>query len=336
MNKRRLNILVSLIVAGLFVWLAVRSIDLADVGAELRRVSLWWLPLFIVVLLASHHLRAMRWRLLLPVSHRDSVPGATLFAGVMTGYFVNNLVPRLGEISRPVYVAKRCGMDTGNLIGTIVLERIIDVFSMFCIVLIVAVYLSREFVLLEELLGIDEWPFLVYVLIPVLILLFFLSAWALFRALQYLEKSGRIQQPLLKKLIASAASFGEGMVSIRHIPNWPKFVGLTIGIWIGYILMTYIPFFMLDLHDTFGLGLADAMVLTIVSSIGVTIPTPAGIGSYHLLIQQSMWLIYGIPLATALTFATVAHASTVLIIVAATPIIWWWDKNHTRANPVER
>lgn len=86
---------------------------------------------------------------------------------------------------------------------------------------------------------------------------------------------------------------------------------------------------MLNLSEFYDLTLQSAIVLTVVSSIGVSIPTPAGIGSYHLLMQQSMWLLYGVPLATGLTFATIAHAVTIILILIIGPLTLWFDKYYT-------
>jgi len=328
MNKRALNIGVSLIVAGLFIWLAIRNVDLSELGSLITSVSLHWVPLFVAVLLTSHFIRAERWRLLLKEDQRY-VSRSTLFAGVMLGYFVNNFIPRLGEVSRPIYVAKKNDLSTGNLIGTIVLERLVDVFSMFLIVGFVAVYLSKDFGLLEQMFGIDQWSRLVYLVIPVFLILCIFIIWLVYRLLSNLEKRNAIRSPLLMKILEILKSFTEGMNSLRNVNNWPVFLLFTGAIWLGYILMAWLPFSMLDLGREFSLGFNDAMVLTIVSSIGVSIPTPAGIGSYHLLIQQSMWLLYSVPLSTALTYATVTHAATFLVVLVFAPIALWWDKYYT-------
>ncbi len=335
MNKRALNIVVSLIVAGLFIWLAIRNVDLSELGKQITSVSLHWVPFFVAVLLTSHFMRAERWRLLLKEEQRY-VPRSSLFAGVMLGYFVNTFIPRLGEVSRPLYVAKKHDLSSGNLIGTIVMERLVDVFSMFLIVGFVAVYLSSEFGLLEQMFGIDQWSRLVYLVIPAALILCILLIWLFYSLLESLEKKDAIRSPLIFKILEILRSFTDGMNSLRNVNNWPVFLLFTAGIWFGYILMAWLPFSMLDLGSIYSLGLNDAMVLTIVSSIGVTIPTPAGIGSYHLLIQQSMWLLYSIPLGTALTYATVTHAITVLSVLVFAPIALWWDKFYTLNQPENR
>ncbi len=328
MSKRVLNILVSIIVAALFVWLAIRSVDLTELWIQMRSVTYYWIPFFIVAMLFSHFLRAERWRLLL-ISENRSVNRSTLFAGVMLGYVFNNLIPRLGEISRPVYVAKQQNMSSSNLIGTIVIERLIDVATMMFLILLAAIYLVSDLEMLHQLFGTEDWPWFVYLAIPLLFVLVGAGLWLMYKLLLILENKSDISSPLVLKIVEKARSFSEGMISIRYVKNWPLFLLLTAGIWGGYIIMTFLPFYMMNLQDLYGLGLSDAVVLTMVSSVGVSIPTPAGIGSYHLLMQQSMWLLYEVPLVTALTYATITHAINVLAVFLIGPIALWWDKYNT-------
>jgi glycosyltransferase 2 family protein len=333
MGRRLLNILVSMIVAGLFIWLAVRNVEMAELWQQIRSVSLWWIPFFLIVMVLSHLLRAERWRLLIE-REKQGVRRSTLFAGVMTGYFFNNIVPRLGEISRPVYVARQEKMSSGNLIGTIVIERLLDIATMGIIFLFAVLYLITDIEAFQQLFGTEGMPWFVYLVIPGFFLVAGAGFWLALKILNALENRTDISNKLLLRLVQAARSFSEGILSIRYISSWPLFLVYTAGIWLGYILMTFIPFFMLSLQSVYGLGLSDAVVLTMVSSIGVSIPTPAGIGSYHLLIQQSMWLFYEVPLVTALTYATVAHAVNLISVFAVTLAALWWDKYHTLNSSV--
>ena len=124
-------------------------------------------------------------------------------------------------------------------------------------------------------------------------------------------------------------SFSDGLVSMKKVKSWPMFIVLTAGIWSGYVLMTFIPFFMLDLQMEYGLTLFDAVILTVASSVGVTIPTPAGIGSYHLVMQQTMYLLFDVPPSSGLTYATVLHIVNFLVILMIAPLSLWWDKYYT-------
>jgi uncharacterized membrane protein YbhN (UPF0104 family) len=101
MRIKALNITLSIAAALLFLWFAFRTIDIDELWQQILLVNYYWLPFFVVLLVFSHYLRAERWRLLLPDEFQHT-ERSTLFAGVMLGYVVNNIVPRLGEISRPV------------------------------------------------------------------------------------------------------------------------------------------------------------------------------------------------------------------------------------------
>lgn len=329
MKKRRfINITISVVVALLFVQLAVRGVDLTELWQEMKMATYYWLPFFIAALLISHLLRAERWKLLIE-NEKESVPRSTLFAGVMLGYVLNNVIPRLGEISRPVYVAKKQGLSSSNLIGTIVVERLFDLATMMILIVFASLYLITDIDLLGQIFGTEAWPWYTYLAVPLFFLLVTAAIWVIYILLDRPETEEPFKSSLLNTVVDKARLFTKGMVSIRHVKNWPLFLLLTAGIWIGYILMTYLPFYMMSFQTAYGLNLSDAVVLTMVSSIGVSIPTPAGIGSYHLLIQQSMWLLYSVPLVSALTYATIAHGVTVLLVFIIGPIALWWDKYST-------
>src|SRR5690625_1167929 len=127
MNKRAVQTSISLLAAILFIWLALRTVDPAELGQVMKSVTFYWLPFFIPVLVFSYYLRVERWKLFRPDPCRQ-VLRSTLYPGVMLGHLVNYLVHRLGELSRHVYVARKNGLSPDNLIGTIVAERHFDLF----------------------------------------------------------------------------------------------------------------------------------------------------------------------------------------------------------------
>lgn len=334
MKNKSVQIIISLFVAAIFLWIAFRDVNFSDLGEQLKMVTFYWLPFFIITLTFSHYLRAERWKLLLP--EQNDTNRSTLYAGVMLGYMMNNLLPRLGEISRPVYVAKKEKISTGNLVGTIVAERFFDLLVMGLLVVVAVFMYTGDSVVIERIFGVSQWEWFHYLIIPFAIIIVALLIWLFHRIVTNINEKGNITNPLLSKWITTIRSFSEGMVSLRRVRNWPLFLLLTAGIWFGYVLMTYIPFYMLDLQDVFGLGLLDAVVLTIVSAIGVSVPTPGAIGSYHLLIQQSMWMLFNVELATALTFATVLHAVNILIVFIIGALSLWWDKFYRLTHDIDR
>jgi uncharacterized protein (TIRG00374 family) len=71
------------------------------------------------------YLRALRWRHLTdPVQRIGTAP---LFRAMSVGFMVNNLFPlRVGEVARAWYLSRETGAPAAALLGTVILERVID------------------------------------------------------------------------------------------------------------------------------------------------------------------------------------------------------------------
>lgn len=328
MIRKFLKIALSVLAAVFFLMLAFREVDLQELLNQISRIRLGWIIPFIAALIVSHWLRALRWMLML--HDLDTKPSRlTLFTGVMVGYMMNYVFPRLGEVSRPVYVARKIGESSGNLFGTIVLERVIDLVCLIGFLIVISFYYVNDQRTFSQIFGTEGWTTSIYLLLPAFILVFITAAWAGYRLLVFLKETKNIRHPLLARLMEFSLLFWNGLLSIRKIQNWGLFAVYTLGIWAGYIVMAYLPFMMLDLHTEYGLGLTEAMIITVISAVGISIPTPGGIGSYHLFIQQSLWLLYSVPLVSALTYATIVHAITLLIVFLSGILMLWLNKYYT-------
>ncbi|MGM0506468.1 MAG: lysylphosphatidylglycerol synthase transmembrane domain-containing protein [Bacteroidota bacterium] len=316
-----------LVTVGL-LWLAFAGTSVREMVQEAGELSVWWVTPFLLVLFLSHFFRAIRWNLLLPVH----VPLHTLMAGVMTGYMTHYLIPRSGEVARPYYVASQSGQRGSRLLGTVLLERGVDVGTIVLLLLVTLPMLDGEWRELRSLLGwelpTEISPLFFAGLGTVLILV--LAGWWIARSWRPAHGSR------LDRLGRWIRDVGDGLLALRDVRNWPRFILTTGLIWGGYLLMSYWPLFMLDLPDRYDLGIREAWMLTLVSTLGVAIPTPGGVGSYHLLVQQSLWIFYGVPLSTGLLYATVTHASTAIGVFLVGAISLWADKRWSLERlPVE-
>ena len=120
--------------AALLLYLALRGVDFAEVAEALRTAAYGWLvPLFLLTLL-SHAIRAWRWTLLLDALPPDAPTAAprqasfkTAFNALMIGYMVNYVAPRVGEVVRTANLAVQERRTFGGVLGTVVVERILDV-----------------------------------------------------------------------------------------------------------------------------------------------------------------------------------------------------------------
>lgn len=329
-TKKVLKIAGSVLLGALFLWMAFREVELSEVVESARGMSWFWIIPFTFATLFAHYIRALRWRMLF--NNKEKVPTkTTLFTGVMFGYLVNIPLPRVGEVARPVYVARQVGESNSKIIGTIVLERVVDLLGMLLLMAFVVVFLIADPQVLSRLFGVDitnsntQLNFILtltkYGVIGAAVL--GLIYWLFAKATEWTD--GPIAAFVIKvqKIIKT---FVDGLLAVKELKNWPLFIFYSALIWVLYIFMTYVGFWMFDMQTQFDLGITEAVVLTVVSAVGISIPTPGGIGSYHLFITKSLFIFYAVPEATGLAYATIAHAATLIIVMTSSPILLAIDK----------
>src|SRR5947209_19916122 len=93
----------------------------------------------LILLLIAHYSRALRWKILMePLGYRPS--NFNTFAAVMIGYLVNAGVPRLGEVVKCTILAKYEKVRADRLVGTIVMERAVDIVCLVVVFLLAILF----------------------------------------------------------------------------------------------------------------------------------------------------------------------------------------------------
>jgi uncharacterized membrane protein YbhN (UPF0104 family) len=332
MYKRLLKIGLALSLGAIFLWLAFRNVRLQEVWEYSQNIQFGWILPFAISALCSHLFRAERWRLL--IEHdKEGMNRVTLISGVLIGYLMNLVGPRLGEVSRPLYVAKKESLSTSKLMGTIVLERIIDVAVMAILMVVVSVYLISDVSVLEQIFGdetvnflTNESSILTYIGALIVFLVIGLIGYVGVKFILYLGTKFETLQRWIDRVKKALIMFKDGILSARKVKRWWLFVFYTVMIWFCYTLMTYIPFWMFDMQETFDLDFLDALVITVISAIGIAIPSPGGIGTYHYFATQSLLVLFAVPAVTGIAYATITHAGMVMFVASITPIFLFVDK----------
>ena len=106
--------------------LALRSAPWSDVTVALRQASPVWIGAALVIYWIEILIRTWRWRSLL----RDLGPPSfrQVLASLVIGYGANNVLPaKLGELFRADFLGRRYGVARLSALGTIVVERLLDV-----------------------------------------------------------------------------------------------------------------------------------------------------------------------------------------------------------------
>ncbi|HEY3016687.1 MAG TPA: lysylphosphatidylglycerol synthase transmembrane domain-containing protein [Nocardioides sp.] len=130
----RLRVGLGLLSSGLFVYLAVRSVDWARTAASLRDADWLLVAAGAVALVATFGVFAARWSVLLSGTAR--LPLRDTFSYVMIGYLANTVLPlRLGDVARATLLGRRHGLESASVLGSILLERVLDLLSLLLLIL---------------------------------------------------------------------------------------------------------------------------------------------------------------------------------------------------------
>jgi uncharacterized protein (TIRG00374 family) len=95
----RPHLIIGILIGAVFVYLAVRSVDISQMLGALADANYWYVLLAVLVNMFSHYLRAWRWQYFLaPIK---TVNSGSLFSALIIGYAANSFVPaHLGEFLR--------------------------------------------------------------------------------------------------------------------------------------------------------------------------------------------------------------------------------------------
>lgn len=142
-----LGIAISLI-AG---WLVLRSVDLASAADVLRTANPAWIALMFVTVFVDVAARGARWRVLLePIA---SIPYRRVLGYTYIGYLANNVLPaRLGELVRSHSLGEKEGVARTTVLGTVVVERVVDTVIVVAIASIAVLVLSIRGVMTSAVL----------------------------------------------------------------------------------------------------------------------------------------------------------------------------------------
>ena len=298
--KNILTYMISLAVAGGLLWFVFKDIDLKAMFAAIGQANLLWVGVYAVILLVAHWVRGLRWGMLLePVAGHRPTPADTMLS-VMTNYFANLLVPRMGEVTRCGTMNRLEGVPVNVSLGTVVAERIFDVVML---VVVIGLTLVLEFDRLSDLVfglfaskGGNGSRMGLFLLLGVG-LAGAVVAWFLYNK----YKEALRQNALFAKVETFALGLIDGLLSVRKLRQPGLFVVYTLLIWVLYYLSTYVLFFAMP--QTAGLGLLACLTILMMGSIGMAAPTQGGLGAFNIMVGSALAL-YGLTKQDGQTLAT--------------------------------
>ena len=126
---RRAQLMLGLVLAGLFGWLALRDLDRGALASALAAPDLRWLVLAPCLLAAGYACRVARWRMMLATA-RPGIGMGRCAVPLLGSIALNNLLPlRMGDVLRCVGFSRWLALDAGTITATVLVERLLDLLT---------------------------------------------------------------------------------------------------------------------------------------------------------------------------------------------------------------
>lgn len=281
--KNTLKFLLFFAVSAFLFWLIYKDQNLTEIISLLKNdVNYFWIIVSLFLGLLSHISRTIRWNILIKsIEGRSNFTNS--FLAVMIGYFANLALPRVGEFTRCGVLSKYEDVSFSKLLGTVFLERVIDMIMFMILMVVVAI--SQFDVLVTfinnnpEISEAFDKVFAKWTLIPAGIVLLLLIV--VFR-----KKIKNL--PFYNKFQGIISNIGEGFKSVMKLEHKMPFIFHSVFIWLMYYLMLYVCFFAFD----FTSGLSPLIGLTVfaMATVGMIIPVQGGIGAWHFMVIATLMI----------------------------------------------
>ena len=306
--------LLSIFLTIIIIYFLFKHQDPIALVNELKKVDFNWIVLSMIFGALAYVSRGLRWKIMLEaIDYKTS--NINNIAAVSIGYFTNLFVPRAGEITRCTALNQKEKIPLNKLFGTIIVERVIDFMAL--IFLLLFTIISQHKIIKDFYLAIKNQNSET----NSKILLFFASFITLILIIFLLKKQIK-KLSFYDKIKQFIDGLKEGFKSVGNIKNKTHFWIHTFIIWLMYFLMTYVCFF--SMSETNHLSLIDGVFILVLGGIGMVIPTPGGIGSYHAIVMIGLavlgvgYISFGSESTSAnpaLIFPTIVHIAQTLVAI---------------------
>jgi len=313
--KKRWQLAFGILVSALFIWIALRGLELEKLGGYLRGADYRWIIPGIAVYFGAVLARTWRWHYLLrPVK---VVPLGRLFPLVCIGYFGNNVYPaRIGEVLRAFGLRQMEGIAISTSLATIIVERVFD-----GLVMLLFVFFALPFA------GIDQIP-PAYRVTVIAFSVLFLAALAVFlwmaidqqraTALYTFVADRVIPKRVRPTLDNFYFRFLEGLEFLRSGRDVLMVFVTSIVIW----LLETVKYWLVMHAFSFSVGFIGLMLMNGVVNLATTLPSAPGyIGTFEVgaRVLEALGVDYGL----AFGYTIVLHAALWFPITILGAIYAW-------------
>jgi uncharacterized protein (TIRG00374 family) len=309
---------------GFFLWKS----NLHEVWRIMKSANLLWLASAFLVNWMALVFRTVRWRVLLGGPNPPRFY-PTFFANT-TGYMLSTVLPiRAGDVARPALLARRTNVRFSEALGTVLTERMLDLFSILSIFIWFCVVRWNSF---PNNTGVVHGGAIGCATVLLALVLFLIGLYFFSGTVRRLhEWIGRI---LPKRFREPWMKFFDAFAKTLAITERPRdflvVVFSTAAIWLCLTAQYELVF--IAMHNP--LPYDATFFISGVTTIGVAIPTPGGVGGFHKLCQWALTSFYGFSIDSSVAVALILHlVGSVPVVVTGVALfaregLRWRDLTH--------
>lgn len=309
-----LRILLPLGLTILLLWVLFRKVNFHDMMEIISDgVDYGWILLGMFLSIFSHIFRAARWRLQLDAMDIRP-PFMAICCSIFGCYALNLVFPRLGEVWRCTYIAKKEKAPLTKVIGSMVSDRLVDMLTALCILLLTFILaapalraFAEKYPVGRDLVGLMSNP-----------VVWIASAAGVIvtGGLVYLLRNNAF----IRKIIKWVGELWEGFASVIKMRGRGKFLMYTLLLWGCYYIQLYVTFFAfpftarLCTEPGLGFGLLPCLVAFILSTFGMAVPSNGGLGPWNIAVMFGL-AVYGITDAQGTAFSMLVWSGETVMLI---------------------
>lgn len=316
---KRFGALAGLAIGFFFLWLALRKADFAPALAALSRANPGWCLAVFGSSLVFMATKTWRWGWLLRPVGEPSFQA--MHRATYIGTAANMVVPHIGEVLRSNLLARASAVPASSALGSVAIERILDMAAVLLIAIPVLMLSSQVPVLMWS----AAMMALAFAALGGAAVLDLLSPTGRLRRLgrrlaRYLPERFAPGLALqVQRLVEGLATFGNGRRLLGAL-------GLSIAMWACVVFAVWASAQAIGLDGS----VATAVAVFVISVVGLTLPSaPATLGTTQLAFVVGFGMSRADP--TAALAASFVYTVCFIMLMMAIGGLWWTGNRLSHA-----
>jgi uncharacterized protein (TIRG00374 family) len=276
--KQKWYLVISLCLTAIIGWILYRSVpDWHQAGLVMISGNLFWILAGLGFISLHMLLRSLRWRLLL-IPVKKKIPVKNLLSMTLIKYVINLIPPRMGEIAASILLARKEKLPASTVIASSMFERILDFLAVTILFIFYLVFFAGKYIPpsktgqeIFDMIRFSAIAGFCTVTIAIIVLIPFL-------------RSHRWHHRIPEMIRKHVLFFLDGFRAMQNRATAGKIIALSLLIWVTIcaqlwcLVRAYI--------DSF--PMTGTFLILAVTVVGVSIPTPGGVGGYQYLMSLSL------------------------------------------------